>query len=148
MGCPGWDASFTSPQAPSISTPGTAWAVQGQIQDPQASQAPSVPTLGSAWAAQGGGLGPQPLAPTAFQTPYRQVINAEGHTIFEPIQVPLPPTYLQGQPSLQHQGTTPYPTSAHGSTGFATPFPAPPGGAAGSQDLLTDIRVSANVPQG
>ena len=140
--------ALQAPQAPSISTPGTAWAVQGQIQDPQASQAPPVPTPGSAWAVQGGGLGPQPLAPTAFQTLYRQVINAEGHTIFGPIQVPLPPTYLQGQPSLQYQGTTPYPTSAHGSTGFATPFPAPPGGAAVSQDRLTDIRVSANVPQG
>ena len=147
-GAQGGMQALQAPQAPSLSTPGTAWAVQGQIQDPQASQAPPVPTPVSAWAAQGGGLGPQPLAPTAFQTLYRQVINAEGHTIFEPIQVPLPPTYLQGQPSLQHQGTTPYPTSAHGSTGFATPFPAPPGGAAGSQDLLTDIRVSANVPQG
>ena len=104
---------------------------------------------GTAWAAQGGVLGPQPRGPTAFQTLYRQIVNAKGHTIFEPIQVPLPPTYLQAQPSvIQQQGATAYPITGNGSTSFATPFPAPPDGAVGSQDLLTDIRVLANIPQG
>ena len=118
------------PQLPSIPFPGTAWAAQGQIQDPQASQAPPVPTPGSAWAAQGGGLGPHRLSDPVQASHQRRGSH-----------------HLRADPGTA-AANTPSGTLAHGSTGFATPFPAPPGGVAGSQDLLTDIRVSANVPQG